>query len=104
MKRIDLLILSWHQTYLSANAGGYIRLREFLKRAPKTIRFKLLDNTPTIYGDVVSENGLVQYQTPRLIKVFEKSFFIFWFILENITTAWIIYLTAKKLIRQYRPK
>ena len=104
MKRIDLLILSWHQTYLSANAGGYISLREFRKRAPKTIRFKLLDNTPTIYGDVVSENGLVQYQTPRLIKVFEKSFFIFWFILENITTAWIIYFTAKKLIRQYRPK
>ncbi|OGK42548.1 hypothetical protein A3A46_01525 [Candidatus Roizmanbacteria bacterium RIFCSPLOWO2_01_FULL_37_13] len=104
MKRIDLLILSWHQTYLSKNAGGYIRLSEFLKRAPKTIGFKLLDNTPTIYSDVASENELIRYQTPRLIKVFEKRFFILWFMLENITTAWIVYFTAKKLIRQYKPK
>src|SRR3989344_759530 len=103
-KNIDLLILSWHQTYLSKNAGGYIRLSEFLKRAPKTIGFKLLDNTPTIYSDVASENELIRYQTPQLIKIFEKRFFILWFMLENITTAWIVYFTAKKLIRQYKPK
>lgn len=104
MKKIDLLILSWHQTYLSKNAGGYVRLREFLKRIPKKVKFILLDNKPTIYKDAVGELNLVQYQTPQTIKFLEKNLFLVWFFLENIFAAFILYRNGRQIIKKYKPQ
>ncbi|OGK16413.1 hypothetical protein A2774_03075 [Candidatus Roizmanbacteria bacterium RIFCSPHIGHO2_01_FULL_39_12c] len=104
MKKIDLLILTWHQTYLSKNAGGYIRLREFFKYIPNSIRFIIMDNQPSIYSDAVAKHQLYHYQTPAFLKFLEKRFFLFWFTLENIFAGIILYLSARRLIRDYQPK
>ena len=99
MKKIDLLILSWHQTYLSTHAGGYVRLREFLKRIPGNLSFRLLDNSPSIYQDLVKEKDLILYQTPAFIKPIQKFFFPLWYLLENLTSGLILYKKIRKIMQ-----
>nr|MBI5455846.1 glycosyltransferase [Candidatus Levybacteria bacterium] len=97
MKTRDLLILSWHQVYLSSNAGGYVRLREFIKRVPKDISFMLLDNNPTIFNDIVDDANLKIFDTPSILKKV-KHFFLPWLLLETLFTGFIIYRIAQKII------
>ena len=89
MKQSDVLILSWHQVYLSSFAGGYVRLKEFLKRFSK-LNYLILDNYPTIYKKE-AKNSLIEYQSFKIIKPLINKFFILWFLLEIISTGFIIY-------------
>ncbi len=99
MKAIDLLILSWHQTYLKNYAGGYIRIREFLKRVPKNIDYFILDNKPSIYKDIfINKSKLIEYAVPNFLKYLLKKTFILWYLLETLFAGIIIYAKAKKLI------
>ncbi len=102
MKRSDILILSWHQVYLSSYAGGYIRLKEFLKRFSK-LNYIILDNSPSIYKEE-AKNNLVEYQSSKMISPLINKFFILWFFLEIISTGFIIYKKAKKIIRENKIK
>lgn len=97
MKTTDLLILSWHQVYLSSNAGGYVRLREFIKRVPKNLNFLLLDNNPTIFKDIVDDANLIVFDTPNILKKI-KHFFLPWLLLETIFAGLLIYRIGKKII------
>ena len=97
-----LLILSWHQSYLKNYAGGYIRLQEFLKRFPPAI---LLDNKPSIYKDILPKTvELRQYQTPGFLTIFQKRFFIFWYLSETISAMIILYRLGKKIIGENKIK
>src|SRR3990167_1715727 len=98
MKQSDVLILSWHQVYLSSFAGGYVRLKEFLKRFSK-LNYLILDNYPSIYKKE-AKNGLIEYQSLKIIKPLMKKFFILWFLLEIISAGFIIYKKAKKIIKE----
>lgn len=98
MKKKEVLILGWHQVYLSSNAGGYVRLREFLKRVPKTLNITLLDNRPTIYRDIVPEKAIITYSTPQLVNKVRPIFFLFWLFLETIASGFVIYTVAKRII------
>lgn len=100
MSNKEVLILGWHQVYLSSNAGGYVRLKEFLKRAPKSLNITLLDNTPTIYNDVFSKKNIVTYDTPQILKRIRPHFFLFWLFLETVATGFVIYNTARNIIRE----
>ncbi|MCA9371616.1 glycosyltransferase family 4 protein [Candidatus Woesebacteria bacterium] len=97
---IDLLVLTWHQTYLSSFAGGYIRLREFFQYMPRKLRFLVLDNAPSIYKDILHKKNIRTYQTTKVIKPLMKRIFFLWFVLENISAAFVIYRHAKKLIQK----
>jgi glycosyltransferase involved in cell wall biosynthesis len=102
MNKIDILILAWHQTYLSSYAGGHIRLKEFLKRFPKSFRYLLLDNEPTIYDDTIPKSNIVIYSTPLFLNKFKKYLFLFWFLFEQLFTGREIYKYASKLIEQHK--
>ena len=97
MKTIDLLVLSWHQVYLSSNAGGYVRLREFVKRVPKNLNFILLDNNPTIFKDIVDDTNLIVFDTPNILKKV-KHFFLPWLLIETLFAGFIIYRIGNKII------
>ncbi len=98
MKQADVLILSWHQVYLSSYAGGYVRLKEFLKRFSK-LNYLILDNYPSIYKKG-AKNSLIEYQSSRIIEPLINKFFILWFLLEIISTGFIIYRKAKQIIKE----
>ena len=98
MKQSDVLILSWHQVYLSSFAGGYVRLKEFLKRFSK-LNYLILDNYPSIYKKE-AKNNLIEYQSLKIIKPLINKFFILWFLLEIISTGFIIYKKAKQIIKE----
>lgn len=101
---VDILILSWHQTYLSSYAGGYIRLKEFLKRIPKENTFILLDNAPTIYRDEIKRDCLIEYHTPRFLLTIRNKLFILWALLETIFASFFLFIKSIKLIRKYKIK
>lgn len=98
MKQADVLILSWHQIYLSSFAGGYVRLKEFLKRFSK-LNYLILDNYPSIYKKE-AKNNLIEYQSLKIIKPLINKFFILWFFFEIISTGFIIYKKAKQIIKE----
>lgn len=98
MKQVDVLILSWHQTYLSSYAGGYVRLKEFLKRF-SNLNYLILDNYPSIYKKEAKDN-LIQYQSLKIIKPLLNKLFILWFLLEIISVGFILYKRAKKIVEE----
>ena len=104
MKKIDLVIVTWHQTYLSSYAGGYVRLQHFLKRIPKKIEYVILDNHKTIYGDVVKKDRIIEYQSPNWINSLQKKVFILWFLLETISSTIILYNNSVSLIKKNKVK
>ena len=75
MEKIDVLILSWHQVYISGYAGGYIRLREFLKRVPDNLSYCILDNAPSIYKDISGKFRIVEYSEPFIMMTLRKNLF-----------------------------
>lgn len=100
MDNVDVLILMWHQFYLKSNAGGYVRLKEFLIRIPPELNYILIDNKPSLYSSIVPSSRLVQYDSPKFIKyVFSKSF-ILWIILEIIFSSFILYKISSNLIKK----
>jgi len=103
MGEVDVLILSWHQVYLSGYAGGYIRLREFLKRTPSSLKYCILDNTPSIYKDISGEPRVIEYSSPFIIRILRKFFYI-WFLFEIFFTIYALYKNGKYIIETRRPK
>ncbi len=99
MQRSDLVIVTWHQPYLSSYAGGYVRLRQFLKRIPKNIHFVLLDNKKSIYQDILQKEKIIEYQSPQWITSLQNKAFILWFLLETISSTIILYQQSAKLIK-----
>lgn len=99
MQKNDLVIVTWHQSYLSSYAGGYVRLRQFLKRVPKDLHFKILDNKPSIYTDLVKKDQIITYSSPRWIEVLQTKVFILWFLLETISSTIILYNISASLIK-----
>lgn len=99
-KKKRLLILSWHQTYLKNNAGGYVRLSQFLKQIPSFINYLILDNSPSIYKKTVNnKSSLVEYKTPNFLNFFLKKAFVFWYFFETLATTFILYANAKRIIK-----
>lgn len=98
MKQVDVLILSWHQVYMSSFAGGYVRLKEFLKRFSK-LNYLILDNSPSIYKNE-AKNNLIEYQSSKIIRPLINKFFVLWFLLEIISAGFIIYKKAKQIIKE----
>lgn len=98
MKQVDVLILSWHQIYLSSYAGGYVRLKEFLKRF-SNLNYLILDNYPSIYKKEAKGN-LIEYQSLKIIKPLLNKLFILWFFLEIISVGFILYKKAKKIVEE----
>lgn len=101
---MDLLILGWHQEYIKSYSGGYIRLREFLKRIPKNIKYSFLDNSPSIYSDIVSKNRLIIYSSSKPVKWLKRKLFGLWYMLELVMSSINIYRTANKIIRDKKVK
>lgn len=104
MHDIDLIIVTWHQNYLSTYAGGYVRLRQFLKRIPKNLNFILLDNKKTIYSDILNKEKIIEYQSPKWINSIQDKVFILWFFLETISSTIILYNLSSHLIKQKKAK
>lgn len=104
MDKIDLLVLSWHQVYLSGYAGGYIRLREFLKRMPSDIKYCILDNTPSIYKDISGDSRVIEYNSPFVIRILRKKLFYIWFLCEIFFTIFALYNNGKNIIETRKPK
>ncbi len=100
MQHIELAIVTWHQTYLSSYAGGYVRLREFLKRVPNKTDFVILDNYKSIYSDIVKKERIIEYKSPRWISNLQKKAFILWFLLETISSTVILYTKSAELIKK----
>ncbi len=99
MLKTDVAIVTWHQTYLSSYAGGYVRLREFLKRLPSKMDVLLLDNASTIYSDIVPSQKIIQYRSPKWINNLQKKYFILWFFLETISSTIILFNICSKLAK-----
>ena len=104
MKKKDMLILMWHQVYLSTKAGGYIRLIEFLRRIPRDISYIVLDNSPSIFKSLIHRVNLREYEMPEKIENIRKFFFILWALLEVPVASVIIYRNAQKLIEESKIK
>ena len=99
MGEIDVLILSWHQVYLSGYAGGYIRLQEFLKRAPPKLKYCILDNTPSIYKDISGKSRVIEYNSPFIIRILKKNLFYVWFLFEIFFTIYALYRNGREIIK-----
>jgi len=104
MGEIDVLILSWHQVYLSGYAGGYIRLQEFLKRAPPKLKYCILDNTPSIYKDISGKSRVIEYNSPFIIRILKKNLFYVWFLFEIFFTIYALYRNGREIIKTRKPK
>ncbi len=100
MKHVDIIILMWHQVYLSSNAGGYVRLREFLKRFPSNLSYILFDNNPSIYPTYVNRNRLFSYSTLESYTTLRRYVFLFWLFLETITAGVVLYRKANQFIEK----
>lgn len=100
----EVLILMWHQVYLSTKAGGYIRLIEFLKRIPRNISYVVLDNFPSIFKSIIPKRNIREYIMPRKLEKIREFFFILWALLEVPAASIIIYKNAEKIIKENKVK
>lgn len=91
-----LVIVGVHQSYAKTYAGGYVRLREFLKNIPATFDYHILDTKPTIYADVVSRKNITILTVPNYILFALKVAFPLGVFLERIWTAFALYKLLKK--------
>jgi hypothetical protein len=104
MNNIDVAIITWHQNYLSTYAGGYVRIREFLKRIPPDLNYILIDNKPSIYADLIPSKRLVEYTSPQWIQSLQKKFFIMWFLLEVISSMYTLFTITNTLVKKHNIK
>jgi glycosyltransferase involved in cell wall biosynthesis len=72
---MNILIVGVHQTYLKAYAGGYVRLREFLKRMPREFDYKLIDINPSIYRDIADSRITLLFNNLKFVQIILKIFF-----------------------------
>jgi glycosyltransferase involved in cell wall biosynthesis len=93
---MEVLIIAPHQTYTKAFAGGYIRLREFLKHIPKDFDYNIIDSSPSIYSDIISPKRIILFEVPEWILFLIKRFFPFGVLAERIYSSIKIYQLAKK--------
>lgn len=99
-KQRNILVIGMHQTYLKTYAGGYVRLKEFLKNFPKDFDYKLIDVSPTIYEDVIDKEKLILLKSPTSINFFLSLFFPLGVLLERIWMSFAIYAELKKHIEK----
>jgi len=92
-----ILIIGVHQSYVKSYAGGYIRLKEFIKNIPKTIQYSLVDIRPSIYPKT-HPNKAILFYIPNLIQFFIAKAFPVGVLMERIYSAVAIYKITKKNI------
>lgn len=95
---MKLLILGVHQSHVKAYAGGYVRLREFLKRIPPDIDYKIVDISPSIYEDVVGKDKIILLESPYIVKLLLAKLFPLGVLFERIWTIVTVYRTVKEYI------
>jgi len=96
---MEILIIGTHQTYLKSYAGGYVRLREFIKRFPSEFNYKVIDVRPSIYEDIVEKDKLILFNNPRIVKLLLTLFFPLGVLCERVWMGFSIYKLAKKNIK-----
>lgn len=93
-----VLILGAHQSYVRANAGGYVRLREFIKYLPRDISCEVIDISPSIYADLLPDEKIIKINLPHYIKLLISNVFIIGVLLERLYIGIHIYRIGGKLI------
>lgn len=95
---LNCLIIGVHQSHLGDKAGGYIRLKEFLKRFPNRLPYKVIDLAPSIYINISKKNNIIQFNLPKFITQLIKVNFSLGTLLERLYVCWQLYLIATKEI------
>lgn len=95
----NVVILAIHQSHVGSRAGGYIRLKEFLRYSPSDVNSIVIDWKPSIYTNEVDANQLVTIKLPAVITFFLKHIQILGILLERIYTAFQAYYTTKKVLQ-----
>jgi len=96
---MDILIIAAHQTYLKDYAGGYVRLKELLKRIPADLDYKIIDVSPSIYEDIVKKERLLLFDIPLFIKFFIRFCFPLGVLFERLWMSFVIYKLARGNMR-----
>lgn len=89
-------IVGIHQTYAKTYAGGYVRLREFLKNIPNDLEYNLIDNHPTIYDDIVKQENIISITSPKFVYYLIKKIFPIGVFAERIWSGFALYNILKK--------
>lgn len=99
-KKRKVFIIGIHQSHAKAYAGGYIRLREFLRHIPSIMDYTVIDIAPTIYGDIIDKKRIVTFPVPPIIKFFLKIIFPLGVFSERIWVAFVLYNFLKKKLQK----
>jgi glycosyltransferase involved in cell wall biosynthesis len=96
MKKI--LVLGAHQSLVGDRAGGYVRLKQFLKYKPSKLKLYIVDISPSIYDEqdeIIIEAIVIPEFLQRLSNT---SFFLHTFIERLVTCIWS-YKIGRKIIK-----
>lgn len=96
----NIIIIGIHQSHVGANAGGYIRLIEFIKFIPRDFNFKIIDLYPTIYDNNLQKKQIRTYTQPRIIYILLKKFFVLGVLSERIYSAIQAYKISCSIIEK----
>ena len=95
----NVVILAIHQSHVGSRAGGYIRLKEFLKYSPKDVKSIVIDWEQSIYADVVEKDQLVTIKLPGVIPFLLTHMQVLGILFERIYTAFQAYSKTKKVLQ-----
>lgn len=96
----NIIIIGIHQSHVGANAGGFIRLIEFIKYIPKDFNFKIIDLYPTIYDNNLQKKHIQTYTQPRIVYILLKKFFVLGVLGERIYSAFQAYKISCSIIEK----
>jgi glycosyltransferase involved in cell wall biosynthesis len=93
-----LLILAAHQSHVRENAGGYIRIKQFLRFVPSDMTCFVVDIEPTIYSGLKNVS-IVSIPVVSFINRVKRFSFIYYVLLERIHILIHSFLSGFKVIR-----
>jgi len=97
----NILVLLWHPVTTSLTAGGFLRAREILKRAPKDTHVDVIDNRPSFLREL--ENiELHEYNIPGPIRRLEARSLVLGRGLNWLASICLLFLQARQLCHKKR--
>jgi len=93
-----ILIFGAHQSHVGDKAGGYIRLKQFLKYVPKSLKCILIDLEPPIYSEKFNLT-LITFSIHAVIKKMFYDCFVIRIFIERVIIAANCYVIGNRVIK-----
>lgn len=95
--KFRVIAFNWHPPHDVITAGGFVRIREILKKIPQDIELHIYDNYPSILSDVNIRNvNLIEYRLPKALRSLEARAFFLERIIEWILS--FLYMSASAIL------